>query len=103
MKNDTKPAPITEFLIQEITENEKKIVLKIEGYLADSASKLQDEKIKIDENQKIVFVKILIKRDPKVMAMQVIRRFSKEIPIVFPSKGKWTIRCNDKELETEIA
>ena len=103
MNKNTKPAPITEFEIQEILEQEKKLILKIEGYLPDSASKLQTEDIRMDENQKTVFIKILIERDPMVMAMQVIRRFSKEVPIVFPLDGKWKIRCNDKELETEIA
>ncbi len=103
MKKNTKFAPITEFAIQEIFEEEKKIVLKIDGYLPDSASKMQTEAIRIDEDQGIVFIKILFERDPMVMAMQVIRNFSKEIPIVFPFEGKWKIRCNDKEIETDIA
>ena len=103
MKRNTKPVPITEFEIQEIIEKERKLVLNIEGYLPDSASKLQNEEIKIDDNQKTVFIKILFERDPTLMAMQVIRNFSKEIPVVIPFSGTWKLRCNDKELDIEIA
>ena len=103
MKINTKYAPITEFVIKEIFEEEKKIILKINGYLPDSASKLQTEEIKLDENQRKVYIKILYERDPMVMAMQVVRNFSKEVSIVFPNEGKWKIKCNDRELETEIS
>ena len=102
MKINTKYTPITEFVIQEIFEEEKKILLKIDGYLPDSASKLQTEEIRINENQREVHIKILFERDPMVMAMQVVRNFSKEVPVVFPKEGKWKIKCNDKELEAEI-
>ena len=103
MKINTKYAPITEFAIQEVFEKEKKIVLKIDGYLPDSASKLQTEEIRLDEDQRKVYIKILFERDPMVMAMQVVRNFSKEVPIVFPNEGKWKIKCNDRELEIEIS
>ena len=76
--------------------------MKIEGYLPDSASKLQTEEIKVDDTQRTVFIQILYERDPTVMAMQVIRGFSKEIPIVLRLEGKWKIRCNDKELDIEM-
>ena len=102
MKQSQRPVPITSISFGVPPTIKVESNLEIEGYLPDAAWELLEEKISIDETEKIVFIRIDGKRDPNLMAAQVVRNFKKSIPLVFDSGGKWKIQCNDKNLEIVI-
>ncbi|MCG3215727.1 MAG: hypothetical protein KAS63_03360 [Candidatus Heimdallarchaeota archaeon] len=102
MRKAIKFAPLSKISFQKQPQKNLEVILVVKGYLPDSASQLKDEEVLMNENEKEVHIKILIQRDPSVMAMQVIRNFVKEIPLIFTREGKWKIKCNDKTLETDV-
>ena len=76
--------------------------LFIEGMLSDPAWEITRESIDIDAPKNKIWVRIWAKRDPNLMAAQVIKNFVKEIKFVFPHAGEWIVQVNDKNLETVV-
>ncbi len=102
MKQRQRPVPIKSISFNSPPKINTEAMLEIEGYLPDAAWELLEEQISIDETEKIIIVRIIGKRDPHLMAAQVVRKFQKTIPLVFKTEGKWKIQCNDKNLEIVV-
>ena len=102
MKQRQRPVPIKGMNFNTPPVINTEIMLEIEGYLPDAAWELLEEKVSIDEIEKSIFIRIDGKRDPMLMAAQVVRTFKKNIPLVFKTGGKWKIQCNDKNLEIVV-
>lgn len=102
MKQSQRLVPITRMSIHTPLEVSSEIFIEIEGYLPDPAWEMFREQVSIDETKQVVSIKIYGKRDPSLMAAQVVKNFRKSISLILKTKGKWIIQCNDKNLEIEI-
>ena len=102
MKYNIRPLPISNLFFRSPPVINTEAILEVEGYLPDAAYELLEEKVSIDKTERIVIVRINGKRDPNLMAAQVVRNFKKDIPITFEIGGNWKIQCNDKNLEITI-
>ncbi len=97
-----KLADISEIRFKTELKTENEVILEVVGYLRDAAWSLESEKTNYFPESFKVDIKLFAKRDPDLMAAQVIKGFQKEIPLVFSKKGKWTVKCNTKIIEVEI-
>lgn len=102
MKQSQRLVPITKMLIHTPPEVGIEFYIEIEGYLPDPAWEMLREQISIDETKQVVSIKIYGRRDPNLMAAQVVKNFRKSISLILKTKGKWIIQCNDKNLKIEI-
>ncbi len=97
-----KLADISELRFKTEPKVDEEVILEIVGYLRDAAWNLESEKIYYSPEILEVDIKLFAKRNPDLMAAQVIKGFQKEISLNFSKKGKWTVKCNRKIIETEI-
>lgn len=97
-----KLADISELRFNTEPKAEEEVILVVVGYLRDAAWSLESEKINYSIESFEVDIKLFAKRDPNLMAAQVIKGFQKEIPLIFREKGKWTVKCNTKMITVEI-
>ncbi len=102
MKQSQRLVPVTRMLIHTPPEVGSEFSIEIEGYLPDPAWEILREQVSIDKSKQVVSIRIYGKRDPNLMAAQVIKNFRKSISLILKTKGKWIIQCNDKNLEIEI-
>ncbi len=102
MKKFQKAVNITEITFQDETKKGALTTLNIKGYLGDPSWKLLQETIVLDEDRRIVTIRIFAEKDPKSIAIQVIKDFEKEISLTFPLSGKWSVRCNTNSIEIEV-
>ncbi|MHA1954885.1 MAG: hypothetical protein ACW96U_13165 [Candidatus Heimdallarchaeaceae archaeon] len=102
MKKFQKAANITEMIFQDDIKKGALIILYVKGYLGDPSWKLLPETIVFDEDRRMVTIRIFAEKNPKAIAIQVIKDFEKEISFTFPLSGKWTVRCNTNSMEIEV-
>ena len=102
MKKFQKVANITEITLQDEIRKGALTILNVKGYLGDPSWKLLPETIVFDEDRRIVTIRIIAEKNPKAIAIQVIKDFEKEVSFTFPLCGKWTVRCNTNSMEIEV-
>ncbi|MCG3220649.1 MAG: hypothetical protein H7641_04650 [Candidatus Heimdallarchaeota archaeon] len=102
MKKFQKAANITEIIFQKEMKQGAVTTLNVKGYLGDPSWKLLPETMTLDEDRRIVTIRMIAEKDPKAIAIQVIKDFEREISLTFPLSGKWTVRCNTKSIEIEV-
>lgn len=95
-------ADISELTFKTEPKKEEEVILEVVGFLRDAGWNLEPEKVKCSPESFEISITMFAKRDPNLMAAQVIKRFQKEIPLVFDKKGKWTVKCNIKTIKVDI-
>jgi hypothetical protein len=102
MKKFQKAASITELSFQDEIKKGIQTTLIVKGYLGDPSWNLLPETIDFDDDKKKVKIRLFAEKDPKAIAIQVIKDFTKKYPLTFSSTGKWTILCNTTSIEIEV-
>jgi hypothetical protein len=102
MKKYQKAAKIDEIFFNEIVKKGVESTLIVKGYLGDPSWKLLPETVVFDEKQRKVSIKLIAEKDPNAIAIQVIKEFEKDIPLLFNLAGKWFINCNMNILELDV-
>ena len=102
MKYHSKLAHITEINFKSEAILNKLVKLEIKGQLSSTVWELEEEKISIEKEAKIITISIKSRKKTGAIGMDIITDFSKEIELSFPEKGNWIVRCNNVEKEITI-
>jgi len=102
MKKYKKAAKVDEISFNDSVKAGVEVKLNVKGYLGDPSWKLLPETIDLNEERKIISIKLFAEKKPDAIVIQVIKKFEKSIPLVFPVAGRWSILCNQVSLEFDV-